>query len=119
MPGTAVSAPVALHYFYRFASGHAYIRGNVEMRERGEVWSHEAMLADSTLEGQRPLLAGTVTIPSVLKEAGYTTGCIGKWGLGYPGSEGTPNKMGLTSFMGIIANARRILITHHSFTEMR
>ena len=98
--GTAVSAPSRCITFTGLHSGHAYIRGNDEMRERGEVWSHEAMLADSTLEGQRPLLAGTVTIPSVLKEAGYTTGCIGKWGLGYPGSEGTPNKMGFDFFYG-------------------
>lgn len=98
--GTAVSAPSRCITFTGLHSGHAYIRGNDEMRERGEVWSHEAMLADSTLEGQRPLPAGTITIPSVLKQAGYTTGCIGKWGLGYPGSEGTPNKMGFDFFYG-------------------
>ena len=98
--GTAVSAPSRCITFTGLHSGHAYIRGNDEMGARGNVWSHEAMLADSTLEGQRPLPAGTVTIPSLLKEAGYATGCIGKWGLGYPGSEGTPNKMGFDFFYG-------------------
>ncbi|MFV0580527.1 MAG: arylsulfatase [Parabacteroides gordonii] len=98
--GTAVSAPSRCITFTGLHSGHAYIRGNDEMGARGNVWSHEAMLADSTLEGQRPLIAGTVTIPSLLKDAGYTTGCIGKWGLGYPGSEGTPNKMGFDFFYG-------------------
>lgn len=57
-------------------TGHAYIRGNDELAERGDVWSHEAMLADSSLEGQRPLPAGTQTVASLMKQAGYTTACI-------------------------------------------
>ena len=59
--GTAVSAPSRCITFTGLHSGHAYIRGNDEMGSRGNVWSHEAMLADSSLEGQRPLLEGTVT----------------------------------------------------------
>lgn len=98
--GTAVSAPSRCITFTGLHSGHAYIRGNDEMPERGKVWSHEAMLRDSTLEGQRPLPAGTITIASMLKKAGYTTGCVGKWGLGYPTSESTPNKMGFDFFYG-------------------
>ena len=98
--GTAVSAPSRCVLLTGKHTGHAYIRGNDEMSERGNVWSHEAMLADSTLEGQRPLPKGTITIPLVLKQAGYKTACIGKWGLGYPGSEGTPNKMGFDFFYG-------------------
>ncbi len=98
--GSPVSAPSRCVTFTGLHSGHAYIRGNDEMSERGAVGDHHAMLADSTLEGQRPLPAGTATIPSVLKQAGYVTGCIGKWGLGYPGSEGTPNKMGFDFFYG-------------------
>lgn len=98
--GTAVSAPSRCVLLTGKHTGHAYIRGNDEMAERGDVWSHQAMLADSALEGQRPLPAGTITIPSLLKKAGYTTACIGKWGLGYPGSEGAPNKMGFDFFYG-------------------
>lgn len=70
------------------------------MPERGKVSSHLAMFADSTLEGQRPLPAGTVTFPKLLQQSGYKTACIGKWGLGYPGSESTPNKMGFDFFYG-------------------
>lgn len=92
--GSAVSAPSRCVTFTGLHTGHAYIRGNDEMGERGNVWSHAAMLADSTLEGQRPMPAGTVTFPSLLQRNGYVTACVGKWGLGYPGSEGTPNKMG-------------------------
>jgi arylsulfatase A-like enzyme len=36
----------------------------------------------------------------LLKSAGYTTGAFGKWGLGYPGSEGDPNKQGFDEFFG-------------------
>lgn len=116
--GTAVSAPSRCITFTGLHSGHAYIRGNDEMGSRGNVWSHEAMLADSSLEGQRPLLEGTVTFPHLLQQIGYRTGIVGKWGLGYPGSEGTPNKMGFDFFMDIIVSARPILIILHFFTGM-
>ena len=51
-------------------------------------------------EGQYPLEAEAVTIAEALKEAGYVTGAFGKWGLGYPGSEGDPNKQGFDEFYG-------------------
>lgn len=98
--GQAVSGPSRCVLFTGLHSGHAYIRGNDEVASRGDVWSHEAMLADSSLEGQRPVPATTVMIPKKLKEAGYTTACIGKWGLGFPGSVSTPNKMGFDFFYG-------------------
>ena len=98
--GQAVSAPSRCVLLTGLHTGHAYIRGNDEVTSRGNVWSHEAMLADSSLEGQRPLPAQTVMIPRKLKEGGYTTACIGKWGLGYPGSVSTPNKMGFDFFYG-------------------
>lgn len=98
--GQAVSAPSRCSLFTGMHMGHAYIRGNDECVERGDVWSHEAMLADSSLEGQRPVPTNTIMIPRKLKEAGYTTACIGKWGLGYPGSVSTPNKMGFDFFYG-------------------
>ena len=98
--GTAVSAPSRCVLFTGLHTGHAYIRGNEELASRGNVWSHEAMLADSTLEGQAPGPATTVMIPAMMKKAGYTTACIGKWGLGYPGSVSTPNKMGFDFFYG-------------------
>lgn len=98
--GSPVSAPSRCVTFTGLHTGHSYIRGNDEMAERGAVGDYYAMYNDSTLEGQRPLPTGTITIASILKEAGYATGCIGKWGLGYPGSEGTPNKMGFDFFYG-------------------
>jgi arylsulfatase len=98
--GAPVSAPSRCITFTGLHSGHAYIRGNDEMRSRGNVWDHAAMLADSSLEGQRPLPTGTLTLQSVLQQAGYRTGCVGKWGLGYPGSEGAPNRTGFDFFYG-------------------
>jgi arylsulfatase A-like enzyme len=36
----------------------------------------------------------------MLKEAGYTTGAFGKWGLGFIDTEGDPNKQGIDEFYG-------------------
>lgn len=83
-------------------AGHAQIRANDEMEWRGDVWNHEAMLRDSTLEGQAPLEAGTPTLGSVMREAGYATAMIGKWGVGGPATESTPNKMGFNTYYGCI-----------------
>lgn len=98
--GTAVSAPSRCVLFTGLHTGHAYIRGNDEGAERGNVWDFAAASADSTLEGQRPVPANTIMIPKALKQGGYTTACIGKWGLGFPGSVSTPNKMGFDFFYG-------------------
>lgn len=80
--------------------GHAQIRGNDEWAERGDVWNFEAMANDPNLEGQRPLQKGTVTIGTLLQEAGYKTAIVGKWGLGAPNTEGIPNKQGFDFFYG-------------------
>lgn len=58
------------------------------------------MFEDSTLEGQRPLLDSIVTMAEMLKNVGYETGMVGKWGLGAPGTEGVPNKQGFDFFYG-------------------
>jgi arylsulfatase A-like enzyme len=83
-------------------SGNAYIRANDEWPERGDVWDYLAVLADSTLEGQRPLPAGTRTVGTFLQKAGYKTGIVGKWGLGPPHTESIPTKMGFDFFYGYI-----------------
>lgn len=98
--GSPVCAPSRCILLTGKHSGHAYIRGNDEWRDRGEVWDYRAMIADSTLEGQRPLPAGTVSISSQLKSAGYGTGMTGKWGLGAPHTEGIPNRQGFDFFCG-------------------
>ena len=80
--------------------GHAQIRGNDEWKERGDVWDYRATIADSTLEGQRPIKENTITIGRLLQKAGYKTAIVGKWGLGAPHTAGVPNKQGFDYFFG-------------------
>ena len=49
------------------------------------------------------LRADDVTVAEVLKAAGYTTGLVGKWGLGLPGDEGIPGKQGFDEFYGYLS----------------
>ncbi|WP_276483649.1 arylsulfatase [Paraflavitalea pollutisoli] len=83
-------------------SGRAYIRGNDEWTERGPVWDFKAMEANPFLEGQRPIPDSTRTIAEICQAAGYTTGMVGKWGLGAPFSSGQPNRQGFDYFYGFI-----------------
>jgi arylsulfatase A len=94
--GSPVCAPSRGVLLTGLHTGHSYIRDNDEMPERGDVWH------DLSLEGQRPLPQGTRTIGTVLQEAGYTTGVVGKWGLGGPGSTGEPNKLGFDYWYGYL-----------------
>lgn len=98
------SAPVCAPARYMLLtgnhSGHAYIRGNDEWNERGNVWNYKATVLDSTLEGQRPIPTETILFPKKLKEKGYATGMVGKWGLGAPHTQALPTKMGFDFFYG-------------------
>jgi len=53
--------------------------------------------------GAVPLLDEDLTVAEVLKQAGYTTGCYGKWGLGDVGSNGAPWKQGFDDFYGFLS----------------
>lgn len=100
--GSPVSAPSRCVLLTGKHTGHSYIRSNDPLGERGDVWDFEKASKDPGLEGQRPIPGETVTIGEVLQEAGYTTGCVGKWGLGPPMSEGAPNKQGFDFYYGYI-----------------
>ncbi len=52
--------------------------------------------------GGVPLLAEDVTVAEILKQAGYATGCFGKWGLGDIGTDGVPWKQGFDEFFGYL-----------------
>ncbi len=98
--GSAVCAPSRCSLLTGFHPGHMYVRGNDEWNSRGDVWNYVEVAKDEGLEGQRPMPANTTTIASLLKEVGYKTSIIGKWGLGAPNTESTPNKMGFDHFFG-------------------
>ncbi|MGB5434723.1 MAG: arylsulfatase [Maribacter sp.] len=98
------SAPVCAPARYMLLTGkhagHAYIRSNSEWKERGDVWNYRAMAMDSTLEGQGPMPNTTITMAKRLQDVGYTTGMVGKWGLGAPHTQSIPNSMGFDFFYG-------------------
>lgn len=98
--GSAVCAPARCVLLTGKHSGHAYIRGNDEWAERGEVWDFAKAAEDPNLEGQRPLPDSIQTLGEVLRQSGYQTACVGKWGLGAPLSEGRPNAQGFDFFYG-------------------
>ena len=52
-----------------------------------------------------------MTVAELLKRRGYATAAIGKWGLGFPGSEGDPNKQGFDLFYGY--NCQRHAHNHY------
>lgn len=82
--GSTVCAPSRCVLMTAKHTGHAAVRGNKEYEP----------------EGQHPLQEEEVTVAELLKDAGYTTGAFGKWGLGFVGSEGNPNKQGFDEFFG-------------------
>lgn len=88
--GSTVCAPSRAVLMTGLHTGHAPIRGNREIMP----------------VGQYPLPYGIVTIAQVLREAGYATGAFGKWGLGYPGSEGMPSVQGFDHFFGLLCQRR-------------
>jgi arylsulfatase A-like enzyme len=96
--GTSVCAPSRSSLMTGLHTGHTPIRGNKEVRPEGQV----------------PIPDSTLTIAEVMKRAGYTTGLFGKWGLGFPGSEGDPVKQGFDKFYGYNcqAEAHRYYPTH-------
>jgi hypothetical protein len=77
-----------------------FVRGNDEWAARGDVWNFAKAVEDPGLEGQRPVPDSVLTIAELLQSAGYTTACIGKWGLGAPFTEGAPNNQGFDLFYG-------------------
>ncbi len=98
--GSSICAPSRCVLLTGKHTGHAQIRGNYEWGERGDVWNYREVLKNPILEGQLPMEPGTVTLASILKEAGYRTGMLGKWGLGGPTTHSTPVQMGFDYFLG-------------------
>ena len=78
--GSTVCAPSRAALMTGQHTGHTPIRGN----------------------SRQPLPDASVTMAEVLREAGYRTGLIGKWGLGELGSGGEPTRQGFDYFFGYL-----------------
>lgn len=91
-----VCAPTRYSLLTGKHQGHAAIRGN---KEKGGFAYNDA-------EGQSPIAATETTIPEVLKQRGYTTGIVGKWGLGGPQPGESPLDHGFDYFYGYLCQRR-------------
>ncbi len=78
--GSTVCAPSRATLMLGQHTGHAWIRGN----------------------GEFPIRPEDVTVAEVLKEAGYATGVVGKWGLGVEDTTGRPDLQGFDYSYGIL-----------------
>ncbi len=81
--GTSVSAPSRASVITGMHTGHTHVRGNREYKP----------------EGQEPV-GSALTLGDLFQQAGYITGCFGKWGLGFPGSGSETNDKGFDRFYG-------------------
>ena len=87
--GAPVCAPARSVLMTGQHTGHTTVRGN---HGRTATGANERI----------PLRAADLTVAELLRGAGYTTGLIGKWGLGEPGTEGVPNRQGFDFFFGYL-----------------
>jgi arylsulfatase A-like enzyme len=78
--GSTVCAPSRCVLMTGLHTGHCLVRGNARV----------------------PLRPSDVTVAELLKQAGYATGIVGKWGLGEPDSTGIPNRQGFDYWFGYL-----------------
>src|SRR5437868_994746 len=78
--GSTVCAPSRCALITGRHTGHCTVRGNAQV----------------------PLRDGEVSLAALLRRAGYVTALVGKWGLGDPGTTGTPNRQGFDTFFGYL-----------------
>src|SRR5687767_883180 len=79
--GSTVCAPSRSALMTGQHTGHTRIRGN----------------------NAYPLQPGDVTVAELLRDAGYQTGLIGKWGLGLSHTTGAPWRKGFGEFFGYVS----------------
>ena len=72
----------------------------------GMHMGHCRIRKNRSARGQDHLQAEDLTVAEMLKQAGYATGMVGKWGIGLPGTEGTPDKKGFDLAFGFYDQAR-------------
>lgn len=89
--GSTVCAPSRSALMQGLHTGHCTVRGNALV----------------------PLRKTDVTVAKLLKDLGYATGLIGKWGLGEPGTTGHPNLQGFDYFFGYLNQVH----AHNSYPD--
>jgi arylsulfatase A len=89
--GSTVCAPSRASLMTGLHTGHVSVRGN------GEV----------------PLHPDEVTVAMALRDAGYRTAVIGKWGLGLPGTTGMPDVKGFDRSFGFLDHRH----AHRQYTD--
>ncbi|NMH86888.1 arylsulfatase [Flavivirga algicola] len=72
----------------------------------GMHMGHCRIRRNESYRGQEYLEKDDITIAEMLKKAGYTTGMFGKWGIGLPGTPGTPDKQGFDYSFGYYDQTR-------------
>ena len=91
--------------------GHAQIRNNANPNFHKipqtlvDVYSENAIFLSPEYEGQVDLKPDTYILPRMMKDNGYKTAMVGKWGLGAPNTKSLPNKMGFDYFYGFLCQA--------------
>jgi arylsulfatase A-like enzyme len=83
--GSTVCAPARSCLMTGLHTGHTRIRWNAPGYNEGRI-----------------LLPEDLTVAEILKQAGYATGLVGKWGLGEPDTTGHPNRKGFDYFFGYL-----------------
>jgi arylsulfatase A len=89
--GSTVCAPSRAALMTGLHTGRVWIRGN----------------------GEYPLRPDDVTVATVLRDAGYRTAAIGKWGLGRQGTTGQPDRKGFDHAFGFLDHRH----AHRQFTD--
>lgn len=88
--GSTVSAPSRCCLMTGKHTGHAYVRGNKGVKSEQGVFDLQ-------------LPKSEITVAELFKQKGYATMCVGKWGLGGPGTSGSPVKKGFDYFFGYLS----------------
>jgi arylsulfatase A-like enzyme len=89
--GSTVCAPSRAVLMNGLHTGHVSIRGNREL----------------------PLPADDVTVAMALRDAGYRTALVGKWGIGNPGTTGQPDKKGFEYSFSVLDQRH----AHRQYTD--
>jgi len=95
--GTSVCAPSRASFMTGLHTGHCPIRANRKI----------------AAEGQFPLTAEQYTVGQLFKGQGYATAAIGKWGMGFFDTTGSPLKKGFDHFYGYNCQTH----AHNYFTD--